>query len=41
MPPEECTCEFGYYCRFCRLIDRRDEQIRLDKLRAESEETDV
>ena len=28
---DECRCEFGYYCRFCRLMDHRDEQIKYEK----------
>ena len=21
-----CTCEAGYYCRYCRILDREQEQ---------------
>ena len=28
---DECRCEYGYYCRFCRLMDHRDEQIKYEK----------
>jgi len=24
---DECRCEFGYYCRFCRLMDAREREI--------------
>ena len=30
---DECRCEYGYYCRFCRLMDHRDEQIKYEKQR--------
>jgi len=26
-----CTCEPGYYCRFCRKMDARDQQLRYDQ----------
>ena len=25
-----CTCEHGYYCRYCRLLDKEDEQRKYD-----------
>jgi hypothetical protein len=28
---EECTCDAGYYCRFCRLLDKQDEQRKYDE----------
>lgn len=31
MTADECTCENGYYCRFCRQLDREQEQREYDK----------
>ena len=28
---DECRCEYGYYCRFCRLMDHRDEQRKYEE----------
>jgi len=28
---EMCTCEPGYYCRFCRKMDARDRQLEFDR----------
>jgi len=25
-----CTCEVGYYCRFCRRMDARDRELELN-----------
>lgn len=25
-----CTCEHGYYCRYCRVLDREQEQREFD-----------
>ena len=28
---DECRCEYGYYCRFCRLMDYRDRQRKWEE----------
>ena len=28
---EICTCEPGYYCRFCRKMDARDRDIEFER----------
>ncbi len=28
---DECRCEYGYYCRFCRLMDHEDQKRRYEE----------
>jgi hypothetical protein len=34
---DECECENGYYCRFCRLMDLRDAEIELKRKKKKNE----
>jgi hypothetical protein len=37
---DECRCEYGYYCRFCRLMDNRDQKIRYEEKQKREKQND-